>query len=334
MHWNESGSGMLETSIGQHDSDNGNLRILCCIFPQIINSGQRLPWCFPQLSRKRYENGGFQRHLTGKAELIPLFPVFLDYAFADLTKAIDCVALNVLLRVHSASQRVKKRINGQSRTWKVIQMQLVINLTLCFHYALRKPASLGHFVLWWLTPHAIIPNPKGYGPLAWSALLDCFPSLLETLLLEVFLWWGRWTKQQAKNQRVRWGSETWLSLILKTSLLWFFEKSSNHIFSRILGLSGKLCGPILPWKPLQGSAPIGWILRTPSHCWFCSPRSGGIFLVSLSLWSFTALLVWIFSFSIIHVTHLCTNFLLFERYRMTYVFFTAISLVCSAQTIL
>lgn len=39
------------------------------------------------------KNGGFQRHLTGKAELIPLFPVFLDYAFADLTKAIYCVAL-------------------------------------------------------------------------------------------------------------------------------------------------------------------------------------------------------------------------------------------------
>ena len=39
------------------------------------------------------KHGGFQRHLTGKAELTPLFPVFLDYAFADLKKVIDCVAL-------------------------------------------------------------------------------------------------------------------------------------------------------------------------------------------------------------------------------------------------
>ena len=39
------------------------------------------------------KNGWFQRHLTGKAELTPLFPLFLDYAFADLKKVIDCVAL-------------------------------------------------------------------------------------------------------------------------------------------------------------------------------------------------------------------------------------------------
>ena len=56
--------------------------------------------------------------------------------------------------------------------------------------------------------------------------------------------------------------------------------------------SGELlpCGPIPSWKPPSGLS-SHWtdLENTPSHCWFCSPRSGGIFLVSLSWWSFTIL---------------------------------------------
>lgn len=34
---------------------------------------------------------GFQKHLTGKAELTSLFSVFLDYALAGLKEEIGCV---------------------------------------------------------------------------------------------------------------------------------------------------------------------------------------------------------------------------------------------------
>lgn len=130
---------------------------------------------------------------------------------------------------------------------------------------------------------------------------------------------------------------TWLSLILKTSLLWFFGKSSNHIFSGILGPlwgTSPSVGPSPPGNLLQGSAPIGWTWRTPLSTADFAAQG-----VVASSWlachgEVSPFLIWILSFSIIYVAHLCTNFLLFERYRMTYVFLTASSLVCSAQTIL
>ena len=125
------------------------------------------------------KNGGFQRHLTGKAESTPLFPVFLDYAFADLKKAIDCVALKCFFKSPIYVREWRKGLIKQSRTWKVIQMQLVVNFNLCVFIMLRKHASLGHFVLWWLTPHAIIPNPKGYRPLAWISIVGLLPSFGE-----------------------------------------------------------------------------------------------------------------------------------------------------------
>lgn len=238
------------------------------------------------------KNGGFQRHLTGKAELIPLFPVFLDYAFADLTKAIDCVALKCSFKCPLCVREWRKGLIKQSRTWKVIQMQLVINFNLCVFIMLRKPASLGHFVLWWLTPHAIIPNPKGYGPLAWISIVGLLPSLLETLLLEVFLWWGRWIKQQAKTREWDGGQKLDFPLSWKQVFCDFLERVatiSSPGFWAPLG-SFSLCGPIPSWKPPSGLSSHWMDLEnTPSHCWFCSPRSGGIFLVSLSLWSFAIL---------------------------------------------
>lgn len=282
------------------------------------------------------KKGGFQRHLSGKAELIPLFPVFLDYAFADLTKAIDCVALKCSFKGPLYVREWRKGLIKQSRTWKVIQMQLVVNFNLCVFIMLRKPASLGHFVLWWLTPHAIIPNPKGYGPLAWISIVGLLPSLLETLLLEVSLWWRRWIKRQAKTREWDGGQKLDFPLSWKQVFCDFLERVATISSPGFWPLweASPSVGPSPPGNPLQGSAPIGWTWRTPPPTADFAVQG-----VVASSWlachcEVSPFLVWIFSFSIIYVTRLCTNFLLFERYRMTYVFFTAISLVCSAQTIL
>lgn len=58
----------------------------------------------------------------------------------------------------------------------MIWLQLVIMFNLGVFIMLRKYASLGHFVLWCLTPHAIIPNPKGKGQLAQISIVGLFPS--------------------------------------------------------------------------------------------------------------------------------------------------------------
>lgn len=291
---------------------------------------------------------GFQKHLSGKAELTSLFPVFLDYAFASLKETIDCVGLKCSFKSPLYVREWRRGLVKLSRTWKAIQMQLVIIFNLCVFITLRKHVSLGHFVLWWLTPHAIIPNPKGYGPLAQISIVGLpsfFGEWAGKLSSHRCLWgWGRWIRLQAKTRKreMRWGWEeslcnwTWLSLILKESLLCFCGRSSNQICSRILGPMGSFsfCGPIPSWKPPSWPS-SHWMDsgNTTSHRWPCSPRSGGIFVVCLSWWSLLSF-VWIFSFSIILVTNVYINFLWFERYRIAFVFLTAPSLVCSTQTVL
>ena len=184
--------------------------------------------------------------------------------------------------------------------------KLVINFDLCVFIILRKHASLGHFVLWWLTPHVIIPNPKGYGPLAWISIVGLLPSFEE--------WTGnsslggvsgvrKMNQMASKSQKVRDGGQGELGRVTSSlnltfpypenkSFVIFWKEYQPYLlrdFGPPLG-NFSLCGPIPSWKPPSGLS-SHWtdLENTPSHCWFCSPRSGGIFLVSLSWWSFTIL---------------------------------------------
>lgn len=157
----------------------------------------------------------------------------------------------------------------QSRTWKVIQMQLVINFNLCFHYA-QEPASLGHFVLWWLTPHAIIPNPKGYGPLAWISIVDCFLPCTGNSSLGGVSVVRKMNQTASKNQRVRWGSNDF-PLSWKQVFCDFLERVatiSSPGFGPLWEASPSVGHP-LPGNPLQETRlPLDGLGEHPSHCWF------------------------------------------------------------------
>lgn len=81
-----------KASTCQDDLKRGDLWSLVTDSPQMINSRPEiLSGIVPSSQRTDEKMVGFQKHLTGKAELTSLFSVFLDYAFAGLKEATGCV---------------------------------------------------------------------------------------------------------------------------------------------------------------------------------------------------------------------------------------------------
>lgn len=141
---------------------------------------------------------------------------------------------------------MKKGLIKQSRTWKVIWLQLVIIFNVGVFIMLRKCTSLGHFVLWCSLLMPLFLTPKDMGSWLRSALLDCFLPLesgLEKFSPLRSASGGEEYESDCmqKPERERWGeigeesllNLTWLSLTLKESLLCFFGRSNDWFSSRI-----------------------------------------------------------------------------------------------------